>query len=400
MPPSSSLPIAFVTPAFPPDRGGLALSAARLAQQLRNHGPVDVIALNPTGSTPSVTVATATTSAVLRVAAPSWIEAQQQTFWLLRERGPYRCLHGVYPSLTGFPVALAARYSAVPYVLVARGSDLHHDGFHPERQTGLLFALRHADAVVGVSRELCRLAAALGAAGRIQWIPNGVDGHLFRPFLPDSALLAELGLTNTFPQIGCIGEAAHPTGLMIALRAFALLRRQYPRAHLLLISGARADAPSILPEFVARHPDLRSAIHELPWLPQERLVDYYNLLDVFWYPAVSNSLPSVVLEALACGRLVVASQLGGTADILASSPLAQLLIPPGNPLALAEMTLRLLKTQSAQRTAWGKAGREWVTTRFTLQAEASAYLTLYDKIVAHLHRRTPSNPNTPPTTAP
>jgi len=112
---------------------------------------------------------------------------------------------------------------------------------------------------------------------------------------------------------------------------------------------------------------------------------------VFWYPAINDGLPAVVLEALACGRPVIASRRGGTADILTGSPLAPLMIPPGNPLALAEMTLRLLKMEPERRAYWAKAGREWVTTRFTPSAEASAYLTLYDKLIALRHRRTLKN---------
>jgi len=391
MPPSASLPVALVTPVFPPDHGGLALAVARLTQQLQCRLPLDVIALKHTGSTPSVTVSTTTASAVLRVEASSWGEAHQQAFWLLRERGPYRCLHGIEPSLTGFPVALAARYASVPYVLTSCGNDLQRDCFDPERQAALLFALRHADAVVGASRELCRLAGMLGATGRIQWIPDGVDNQQFRPLLPDETWLAELSLKNAFPQIGCIGETRQPQGLTLALRAFALLRRQYPQAHLLVIRGSHTDASSVLSAFLARHPQMRSAIHEFPWLPQERLVAYYNLLDVFWYPAINDGLPAVVLEALACGRPVIASRRGGTADILTGSPLAPLMIPPGNPLALAEMTLRLLKMEPERRAYWAKAGREWVTTRFTPSAEASAYLTLYDKLIALRHRRTLKN---------
>lgn len=383
---SSPLPVAFVTPAFPPDRGGLALAAARLVQQLRTHLPLDVIVLSRAAPTPSVTSTVTCHIPVLRVVAPSWVEVQQYAFWLLRERGPYRCLHGTYPSLTGFPVALAARHLFIPYVLTARGNDLHRDSFHPERQAGLFFALRHADTVVGVSRELCRLAVSLGATGQIRWIPNGVDGAQFRPAVPNLGLIDELQLGDVFPQIGFAGEARQKKGLMTTLQAFVLLRRRYPQAGLLLIGGVRADARPILAEFLDRQPELRSALRELPWLPQERLADYYNLLDVFWHPAFSDGLPNAVLEALACGRVVVASRLGGAIDILAGSPQAPLLIPPNNPLALAETTLRLLQMAPEKRAALGKAGRDWVLQRFTMETEAKAYLELYAELAAKRSR--------------
>jgi len=66
------------------------------------------------------------------------------------------------------------------------------------------------------------------------------------------------------------------------LQALVLLRRHYPQATLLLIGGVRENARSILAEFLDARPELRSAVRELPWLPQERLAAYYGLLDVFW----------------------------------------------------------------------------------------------------------------------
>ncbi|MDS4021321.1 MAG: glycosyltransferase [Candidatus Competibacter sp.] len=382
MPQSPLLPVAFVTPAFPPDRGSLALAAARLARQLRKYLQLDVIVLGRTDPTPSVTSTNVADIPMLHVVAPSWAEVQQHAFWLLRERGPYRCLHGIYPSLTGFPVALAARHFSTPYLLAARGNDLHRDSFDPERQGGLLFALQHANAVVGVSRELCRLAVTLGATGRVRWIPNGVDSVRFRPALPDPTLLAELRLSEVFPQIGFAGEARHNKGLTTALQALALVRRRHPRAGLVLIGGMREEAQPALREFLVRYPELRSAVHQLPWLPHHHLAAYYNLLDLFWHPTLSVGLPNAVLEALACGRVVIASRVGGTVDILGGSPLVPLLIPPNNPLALAETTLRLLQMSPEKRATLGKAGREWVMSRFAMETEARAYIELYAELAA------------------
>lgn len=394
----SPLPLVIVTPAFPPDRGGLALAAARLARQLRPCLPLEVIALGRSNSSPAVTLATDAEIPVLRATAPTWAEAQQRTFHLLRERAPYRLLHGIYPSLTGFPVALAARVTSTPFVLAARGNDLHRDSFHSERQAGLLFALRHADAVVGVSRELCQLSIALGASRRVRWIPNGVDGEQFHSASSDPALLAELGLNEVFPRLGFVGEARQKKGLATLLQALALLRRRYPQAGLLLVGGVREDARPILMEFLDRHPELRSAVHELPWLPQERLATCYHLLDVFWHPALSDGLPNAVLEALACEVPVVASRVGGAADILADSPQASLLIPPNDPLALADATLWLLRMEPEARSELGTAGREWVLVRFALEAEINAYLDLYAELDTVMVSR--PTPDTPPTVFP
>ena len=87
-----------------------------------------------------------------------------------------------------------------------------------------------------------------------------------------------------------------------------------------------------------------------------------------------------MLEALACEIPVVASRTGGIADILADTPLVSLLVPPDNPPALAETTLRLLRANPEARAELGAAGRDRAMLWFTLNAEAKAYLDLYDEI--------------------
>ncbi len=396
--PRSLLPVAIVTPAFPPDRGGLALAAARLARQLQPRLPLEVIAIGRSNSRPAWTLATDDGFPVLRATAPTWAEAQQQAFHLLRRRGPYRLLHGIYPSLTGFPVALAARVTATPFVLTARGGDLHRDSFDPERQGGLLFALQRADAIVGISRELCQLAIDLGATGQVRWIPNSVDCVRFQPVPPNPVSLEELDLTAARPRLGFVGEASERKGLPTMLDALASLRGHYPQATLLLIGGVREDARPILNEFLDARPDLRSAVRELPWLPQERLAAHYGLLDVFWYPAPGDGPPEAVLEALACEVPVVAGRAGGAADLLADTPLISLLVPPDNPPALAETTLRLLRMKPVARAELGATGRDLAMLRLTANAEIKAYLDLY----AELDAVTVSRPllDVPPTVYP
>ena len=378
--PRSSLPVAIVTPAYPPDRGGLALAVARLAWQLRPRQPLEVIALSRADTRPTVTLATDGDVPVLRVVAPTWADAQRQTFRLLRERGPYRLLHGIYPGLTGFPVALAARVTATPFVLTARGDDLRRDSFDPERQGGLLYALQRADATVGLSRDLCQLAIDLGATGQVRRIPNSVDCVRFQPVAPEPSRLEALDLAEARPRLGFVGEASEQNGLPTMLDALASLRRHHPRAILLLIGGVREDARPILAEFLAAQPDLRPAVREVPWLPQERLAAHYGLLDVCWYPAPGDGPSNAVLEALACEVPVIAGQTGDIAELFADTSLISLLVPPDNPQALADTTLRLLRLKPEARAELGATGRDLAMLRLTANAEVNAYLDLYGEL--------------------
>ncbi|MEZ5582672.1 MAG: glycosyltransferase family 4 protein [Candidatus Competibacteraceae bacterium] len=229
---SPILPVAIITPVFPPDRGGLALALARLVSRLTHHVPIEVFVVQPSERA-DITVNRLDGATVIHTAAPRWDEAQQQAFRLLQDRAPFRLIHGVYPSRVGFLATLAAGYFSIPVLLAARGNDLDRDIFRSDYQSGLLHALQQTDRVVGVSRALCRTAQALGAQNT-QWIPNGVDCGQFQPTVADPALKRKLNLENADPVIGFAGELRRKKGLDSLLRAFGLLKQRYPLARLLL----------------------------------------------------------------------------------------------------------------------------------------------------------------------
>jgi glycosyltransferase involved in cell wall biosynthesis len=376
-------PVAILTPAYPPDRGGLALALARLVRRVGARVPLEVVVVQQ-ARTPRLTCDRLDGATVLRVAGPRWEDLQQQAFRLLRERAPYRLLHGVYPSRTGFLITLAARYFSIPALLAARGNDLERDLFRRERQPGLLHALREADLTVGVSRDLCRIAQALGARAT-RWLPNGVDGERFRPGKADPSLRAHRGLEHAFPIIGFAGEARRKKGLDTLLRAFGLLRQRCPQARLLLLGGVRPEDRVEYERLLDALPEVRAAVIATNWLEQDPLLGHYHLLDLFWHPSSHDGMPNAVLEAMACALPVVATRVGGIADLLSDSAMAPWLIPASSARALAETSLRLLALTTEERARLGAAGRAHVLGRFSAEMEAGAYLAVYDELASPLH---------------
>lgn len=375
--PLTELRVALLTPRFPPDTGGVAAAAARLAHGLQAHIGLDIVVLS-TGAL-AVDPAPSSSLTLSRLQASSHAEAQARCFDLLRDRGPYRLVHAVYPSLTGFVARFYARYARIPLLVSVRGNDLLRDGFRPEFQLGLCEALRGADVVVGVSRELCRMAEALGAS-RTRWIPNGVDTDRFRYLDQRRSLCDTLGIDPVAPLIALVGEARHKKGLSIVLAALARLRPVWPGARLLLIGGVRQDAVPALDAWCRDNPAAAEALIQVPWMEQERLAAYYSLADVVWQPSVSDGLPNAVLEAMACERPIVATAVGGILDIAAGSPLTEWLLGSPRALELAALTDRLLRLDEGSRRALGRAYRDHVARRFRADAEVAAYRELYAEL--------------------
>ena len=100
--------------------------------------------------------------------------------------------------------------------------------------------------------------------------------------------------------------------------------------------------------------------------------------DLFVLPSFTEGLPNVVLEASAAGVPVVATAVGGTPEVVADGKTG-LLVPPGDPLRLAQAIVSLL-LDPEKRRRMGNAGREYVRSRFTFEAQAAAYLRLFEEM--------------------
>jgi glycosyltransferase involved in cell wall biosynthesis len=341
-----------------------------------------VEALVPDPTLPAGAIAETSEGALrlVRFGAGRRDDAAQAWFELLAARGPYALVHAVYASETGFPAAHAARYLNIPCLLAARGNDLDRDAFRADRQAALLAAIGWADAVVGVSEDLARRARALGAR-RALAIPNGVSTARFRPMARDPGLAFALRVADAAPLLAFVGEARPKKGLATMLEALRRLLPAHPHARLWLVGGVREDGRSTLAAFSAAHPDAAHAVLVQPPVDPDDLPALLALADLCWHPSDRDGLPNALLEAMACGRATIGARAGGIPDVLDHGELAGLLIPPGDPGALAGLTEALLADPARLRELEA-AGRARVEAAFTPAAEVAAYLGLYGELLA------------------
>ncbi len=257
--------------------------------------------------------------------------------------------------------ALAHRRRPFPLIFTAHNTV---EGSLPARLS-LAFVARHCTRIVAVSQSVAGSLTACGVPpAKVQVIPNGVD---IRHFTPPAASRAEartaLGLPETAFVIAAAARLSPEKGLDILLQA----------------AGQRKN----LTFFIAGDgPQLGALLRGLP--PNVRLLgrvdDVRPLLyaaDVFAVPSRREGQGIAALEAMAAGLAVVASGVGGLAEMLTDGATA-LLVPPGDPDALAAALSRL-QSDSRLRHSLAQSASALVEERYNLPTMLASLTTLYQK---------------------
>lgn len=372
---------------YPPDAGGLAVSAQRLAQGLAAAGH-DVCVLVPDAALlPSQLTRIVSDNLVVCRFGTSRREDDTRVDWFewvvrLHRKTPFDLLHGYYVVGAGFVAVYAARYLGLPVVVSARGNDLERAVFHPGRGGSGIWALQQADVVTAVSYDLARKARALAPTARVEVIHNGVDAAFFRPTGAGAALRQQLGIPPQAPVLGFVGEARQKKGLTVLLLALAQLAQTYqeekrPLPWLLLVGGVRPEEKEVLQVFKAQHPQIK--VKSFPYLPASDLLAYYDLFDLLLLPSLRDGLPNALLEGMACECAILATEVGGIPDVLHHGETGWL-IEPGDVAALATAVTYLCDYPDL-RAQLGRAARQFVLQHVTLAQELQANLDIYGELV-------------------
>jgi len=272
--------------------------------------------------------------------------------------------HYFYPD--GVAAVLLGRYLGKPVVITARGTDVTLIPQYriPRRQ--ILWAAKHAAAIVTVSQSLKESLVTLGIAPhKITPLRNGVDLERFRP-MDQPVIRARLDLTG--PVWLSVGHLIERKGLHITIAALA----QVPDATL-LIAGDGAEEQRL--RQLANKLGVSGRIRFLGAIRHTDLCEYYNTADVTILTSSREGMPNVVLESIACGTRVIATAVDGTPELI-TSPEAGELIRERSPdaLVLAWHNLQGRKPERASTRAFAeKLG--WEPTTSGLKALFTRVLT-------------------------
>lgn len=253
----------------------------------------------------------------------------------------------------------------VPAIVHVHGSefDVFHDRLPAPLRAVVRSTLGHASAVVALGDCWGARLSAIAPAARVVIVPNGVR-------IPP----ARTGGIGDPPQVVFLGEIGERKGAFTLLEAWAKLAAEPETlgdAHLTLAGDREVKRARRL----AEEDGVRGSVTVRSWLQPAEVADLLGRADVLVLPSRSEGQPMALLEAMAHGMCVVASDVGGIPEMLAHGR-AGMLVPPDDVEALGSALRRVL-TDTGLRQELGAAARDRVLAEYDIDVVWRRFDTLY-----------------------
>lgn len=279
--------------------------------------------------------------------------------------------HAVVPD--GFAAAKIGRRWQVPVICTIHGAEVN---VYPDRTWLTHWVTRQAigavDQLVAVSAALKRQTLRLACPQReIEVIPNGVDLQQFN-LRDKQQLRAELGLPLNVPILLYASRLDPAKGLSYLLAAFKALLAGCPHC-LLVLLGDGPYRGHLVQEIEAL--GLQSNVTLAGPRPHAEIARWMSAADLVVQPSLHEGSPLPVYEALACGRPLIATQVGGIPELITSEAYG-LLVPPADVAALSAALRR------GVQTAWDAAHIRRYGQQFAWEQMAGRLMTLYRHMLA------------------
>jgi PEP-CTERM/exosortase A-associated glycosyltransferase len=302
-------------------------------------------------------------------------------------------LHAHSPALNGLAALRVAKSRGLPLVYECRAfwedaavdhgtcreGDLRYWAIHRLES----YVFRRAQAITTICEGLRTDIVGRGIpAEKVTVIPNGVDLKQFQPGgRADPSLADSVGVAGK-TVLGFIGSFYAYEGLSLMLEALPLIVEHQPEIRLLLVGGGPQEEAL---KGLVRRLGVENRVIFTGRIPHQKVQDYYNLVDILVYPRYSMRLTELVtplkpLEAMAQGRLVVASDVGGQREMIEHGKTG-LLFKAGDRADLAKQIVDLLDNEELRATLKA-CGRHYAETERTWAASVARYRPVYERLMA------------------
>ncbi|MGQ0732038.1 MAG: glycosyltransferase family 4 protein [Acidobacteriota bacterium] len=236
--------------------------------------------------------------------------------------------------------------------------------------------LQRADALISDGWAAKQLPTIVGRP--VDDVLKGVDVELFAPNGPE--MRRRHGLEGRRVVI-CVTRLVPIKNLPMMIEAVASLRRSLPSLMLVLVGEGPQQAAL---EARARELGVGEEVRFVGYVPQAETAAWYRSADVFALSSDFDNSPNVVLEAMACGLPIVATDVGGLREYV-SPGIGGLLTPKGDAAAFAG-ALKMLLEDPARRATIGRHNRQDAVTRFSWAASATRMREVYARVIAEFGR--------------
>jgi phosphatidyl-myo-inositol dimannoside synthase len=289
----------------------------------------------------------------------------------------YDVVHAHWVVPNAWIAALVAGPRGVPLVVTLHGSDVAMAERYKLLGRLAASAFERADAVTATSEQLVARAVALGAdPDRSAAVYIGVDSEKFSPRPPDPEVRAELGAVAGSLLVVAVGRLAEVKGFEYLIAA---------AEHLEGVSVAIIGDGELRATLERMARGVR-AVTLVGGMAHERVPDALAAADVVVVPSVVDragrvdATTSTALEALASARPLVATSVGGIPEVVEDG-VTGLLVPPKDPIALADAITRL-QSDPSLRNSLAERGRKFALERLSWAATAEAFERTYSRAIA------------------
>lgn len=246
------------------------------------------------------------------------------------------------------------------------------------------YRLQELDAVIAISRHVERALIAGGVDQRtVRTIYSGIDRvRSGAEMLERTTIYRSVGLPNEAVLLGTVAHLFPRKGYDVMLKALPSIIRTLPAVHYVVIGTGDGSYEQRLRELSAEL-GISDHVHFVGF--QQDVNPFLEAMSLYVHPARMEGFGIAVVEALAAGKAVVATNVGGLPEVVEEGETG-LLVAPDDPQALTAAVLSLLR-DDGRRRAMGERAVKWVRERFDLRASVRAMERFYqDVFSAHRNR--------------
>lgn len=263
-----------------------------------------------------------------------------------------------------------------PYIISVWGNDVYNFPQKSKLFSSLLkYNFDKCDRIFSTSKIMARETSKY-TAKRIDVTPFGIDLKIFKPGCSVS-LFEQNDIV-----IGTIKSLEKKYGSEDLLNAFIILKNKYPELPLKLLFVGRGSLENNLKKIIKEN-GLEASVIITGFVPFNKISDYHNMLDIYVAPSTEDSetFGVAILEASACEKPVIVSDVGGLPEVVAENQTG-FFCKPNNPEMLAEKIEKLI-FNAELRGKMGETGRKFVLENYNWDNNLNQIIAVYDELIGN-----------------